>query len=313
MLRQLKDRARGVRTRLDGPELRAARRLVRRLHTDPPDVLYFGDSTNFAFHADGDTRQIGRMLQDLLGASVSVHPIAGGGYHPAVVEAFLQIVAQSESRPVVATSTSVRMQYDAWLKHPSYTYAREIDALRAVNVRDPLYRIRCGLAKPTPADFQSYEALIHPTMLGDLAIRDYQVVLKDPDRIGTPEWLRWMYAYHHTARTGADGLGQLASLGATLAALGCPVVAYVAPICVDRGVELLGQSFREIVTDNLATVAGTFAGAAGEKAVILHNGTSFAPEEYVDPDDATEHLNGQGRLRLSTMVAEQVERLLPSP
>jgi hypothetical protein len=49
-------------TRFDSPELRHARRLVKRLRSNPPGVIYLGDSTTlFVDPRDADQRRLGHM------------------------------------------------------------------------------------------------------------------------------------------------------------------------------------------------------------------------------------------------------------
>ena len=140
------------------------------------------------------------------------------------------------------------------------------------------------------------------TLAGDLTVGDYARPLKAGGLVEA-ERLRLLYAYHHGAALDAAALDAVTRLGAVLARLGCAVVAYQTPICVETGVRALGPELASLVTANFAAMDAAFQW--GVDTPVLQTGTAFGELEFIDPDDGSEHLNSVGRQRLAHLLVAE--------
>jgi hypothetical protein len=307
--------SRRARARLDNPEVKGARVLLSALRESPPDVLYLGDSTtSFVSATDVDRRRLYRMIGDSLGDGVTMHTLHGGSYNPALFNEFLRLAAASPHRPVVVLPLCIRVRTLPWIEHPIFGHKQATRYLTSVAQGTPAWRVRAGFPRPTAAQFAEFYQLPHPTWAGELTVGDYIQTLKNAKAAGLSEAdrVRLLYAYHHGGRieAGTEHLAAVSALGATLRGLGCEFFAYQTPVPVQTGTELYGPEFDELARHNFGLLQEAFLAGAGEQASVLQTGLDFTAEEFIDPQDASEHLNQQGRARLAELIATQVtERL----
>jgi hypothetical protein len=294
-------------TRLDNPEVAHARRLVRRLRGNAPDVLYFGDSTSlFVDPNDADQRRLGHMIRDQLADVADVEVIAGGGYGPELHEAYLRLVQASPARPLVLHSLAFRVLYPL-IQHPAYGKRKELATVRDLDPSAPWWRIRASLPKPGPEEFERFYRLPHKTLIGEMPVGDYVKPLK-ANSLSPEEKVRLLYAYHHGSELSADSVGveAVVELGRRLRALGCRTIAYQTPVPIETGIELFGPRFGELISSNWEVMEAAYREGIGRDATILQTGTMFSADEFIDPSDGTEHLNERGRLRLASTIVESV-------
>jgi hypothetical protein len=305
-------RARVLAGRLDDPDVRRARRMVRLFRRHPPDVLNLSDSTDYAWNLTGDRRTVGEMLSELL-APATVHTVAGGGYHPGIHDALARLVPVDRPPRVLTFSLAVRVSTTpAWFAHPVHAHRPQIAKLLEFDSDTPPWRIRGGCAPPTPQDWAEFEKVRHPTLLGDLTVHDYMKVLRGQGAFQRPEYLRYLVGYHHTNRFDPDtfeGMPMLDEFAKTVNDLGCPVVMYQPPICMEVGEELFGDAFREVVTHNVDTLAAEMTNRI-ERARLVPSSFAFTKDEFHDPHDGTEHVNAAGRMKHARMIAEEIRKAL---
>jgi hypothetical protein len=303
--------ARTVRDRLDGLEFRTARALLKRSAEGHLDVVYLGDSMNFSFGGAGDLRWLSQMLQDEFGPSVSMFTVAGGSYHPALWESFLRLLPPDRRPRAVIHALSCRLMLAPWALHPLYHYRQQIEVLRAVADGASPMRLRGGFPPPRREEMKAYNELPHPSVLGELKVGEYLAHIRS-EAAGRDEQIRWLYAFHHGGRVYPDspGVPALQHFAARLEEMGCHVVAFHPPVCLPRGRELLGEKLVDVVHDNVALVRDLYLERSGPRTDLLDLTDEFEPDEFVDPDDATEHLNGAGRIRLARLLVQHVQAAL---
>ena len=98
-------------------------------------------------------------------------------------------------------------------------------------------------------------------------------------------------------------------LGQRVKDLGLKAVVYQTPIPIEKGSELLGPRMAERAAQSFALMNEAYRLGAGADAHIIECGTSFSTSEFIDPDDATEHLNEFGRRRLTDLIVAEVKKL----
>ncbi|MCA1648557.1 MAG: hypothetical protein LC797_24880 [Chloroflexi bacterium] len=314
MIRRGRYTARRTLNRIDNEELRKARKLVRRLRSDPPDVLYVGDSTAaWIAPTDTDRRRLCVMVTDLLTSPTNLHAVYGGSYHADLIESFVSLVGQSRVRPTLVVPLWIRGRYVPWIEHPIFGHRRAMDEIRSIGPGDPVWRIRAGFPRPTSSEFARFYQLPFTTLAGELTIRDYVQPLKNPDHFrDTPaDRVKLLYAYHQGAELhdGSPELAAVTRLGATIRDLGCEVVVYQTPVPVVTGVKYHGQPFATLAQRNFAVLDAAFRKGIGRDVDIIQSGLMFEEHEFIDPDGADEHLNQTGRVRLAQAIADRLSQV----
>ncbi len=298
---------------LDNPHVKRGRLMLKRLREDPPDIIGFGDSSwSFTSPHDEDRRTLRTMVHDELGAEVRMHEVDGGGYHPPLFSAFLHVVGTTDARPLIILPLCIRMR-TVWSEHPRCTFLGPIGALREVEASWPLRKVRHREKVPPDEAYAAFDLLPLSTFAGDLTVGDHRRPLRDPAAHGLDHEarVRLLYAFYHgeALQPGCRTLQETTQLGQDLKDLGLRVVAYQTPVPVERGSELHGEQFRQRAVDNFALIDEAFLAGYGDTQ-ILQTGVTFSTDEFLDPDDGTEHLNDRGRRRLAAGIAAAARREL---
>lgn len=309
---RLKDRLGRAHDRMDHPQLRDARRILRATRDSAPDVVLLGESVlDFVGPLDADQRRLPTMLDAALGPDFSLLAVHGGGYHAELLATYLELLAKREHRPrVVVLPLWVRGRFRPWIEHPRFGHVDALAKLRALDPETPPWRVRGSLRRATSADFEAYYRRPHSTLLGELTVGDYAIPLKARTVTDPQERLALLYAHHHGAllRDGSEEVAAVTRMGVAARALGGGVVAYQTPISVETGTAVLGEAFEQRVRENFRAVDRAFRLGAGGS--VLQTGTAFAADEFIDPADGSEHLNERGRARLAGQLADAVRPLL---
>jgi hypothetical protein len=304
-------RIRAFRDRHDAVPVRQARGLLTRLRTDPPAVLYLGDSAlAWISPEDVDQRALATMVAEGLGPDVPLLDVGGGGYNPPLYSAYLRLLEVTEQRPLVIVPLCIRVALTALIDHPVHGRVEFSRAIEGIDLDGPAWRVHHPEPPRDPAAFERFYDLKINTMLGTRTIGEYALPLRDEARwaFDDPERVKLLYAYHHATSVEDDprGLEAITRMAERLRGLGCLVVAYETPVPVQTGTELLGPEFEAIVRRNYDAMADAYRAGMGPDATIIRCGMDFAPEEFIDPNDGTEHFNELGRRHLAGLIAAAV-------
>jgi hypothetical protein len=303
--------ARRWRDRLDAPQIRQARYLAKRVRSGPLDVLYLADSTAyFVSPHDSDKRQLRHMLADEIQPELSFLAIGGGGYHARMFTSYLRLFEGVAQRPIVIVPLTVRTHDPTWLYHPFHGHPRAVAKLDRLTARTGAWRMRMTSRDTRAEDMAEHDKRPHPSLAGeDLTIADQRMKLKRPKEAGLdPDaYMQLLYAYHHThlLQPEDEGLANMTKTSTTLREMGFSVIPYETPIPVQKGVELLGSAFRDRVERNMSLVNKAFLRGYPE-ADIIHSAFIFETGEFLDPADASEHLNEFGRRKLVDAIVTRV-------
>lgn len=298
-LEPVKDRVGKLRDRLDHPQLRDARRLIR----SDADVVMLGESVLvWVGPHDRDRRTLPVMVRDGLRPVATLVSVSGGGYHAELLAAYLDLLAGLPHRPrAVVLPLWLRGRLRPWIEHPRFGHHDALVRLRRVDPSSPAWRVRGSLRRG--GDWSAYYAVPYETLLGPGTVGDYVLPLKGRQVTGD-ERLRLLYAYHHGGLVEPGGFTALATAARHL---GVPVVAYQAPVPVVTGERVL-PGLTERVAHNFALADAAFRSVLD--VPVLQTGTSFAEDEFIDPADASEHLNAKGRRRLAELLVAEVRARL---
>jgi hypothetical protein len=301
---------RELRRRVDNPAVKSARLLVAKFRTDPPDVLHFGASESiFVGRDDVDRRTLPQMVRDSLPDETTFYSVVGPGYHPALFDSYLQLIAGTPQKPVVVIGLAVRLGLMPWSDHPQYGHHRALAAVRKLDPDAPLWRMRKAVRPATDRQMAAHDRRPWESLAGTLTIGEYRIPLKDPASHGlTPaEATRLFYAYHHGSAIEPDGpwLDGVAALGRTLRDLSIKVVPYHIPMPIEEGNRIFGDVFAERVIGNLNRIEEAFARGYGP-VEFVPTGTALESADFLDPADAVEHFNERGRAKLTALIAPMV-------
>ena len=297
--------------RIDNPEVRNARRLVKVMRSNPPDVLYLGESlANAVGLDDKDPRRLSQMVADELEGTATVFTVADGGYSPELFEAYLRLVEGTPARPLVLHTMGPRILHPL-IAHPTYGKLQALPVIRSLDPGGSTWRMRASLPRATSEDFERYYALPHPTIMGDdLKVGDYVKPLKN-GALEPKERLRILYAYHHGARLTPEtpSLEAYTGLGRRLRSMGCKTVAWLAPIPIPIGIELFGPEFEQLTYENWDVMKAVYL-EANPGATIIEAGDIFGLDQFIDVTDGTEHLNDVGRRKTAALLAAGIRQEL---
>jgi hypothetical protein len=304
--------ARRTLDRIDNEAVRRGRGLLKRLRSDPPDVAFLGDSAlSFVGPQDSDRRRLDAMVADLLGPHTSLKGVDGASYHPDLFDAYLGLLEATPHRPIILLPLCVRVRTPQLMEHPIYGHKKAVQFLRQVDPSRGAWRVRRAWPRPTLSDFEEFRRVSHSTLLGDWTVGDYLERMEASQSSGDQiSRIKTLYAYLHGGLLEADSpaMESVTRLGRTIRELGCPTVVYQTPVPVETGVTYLGQALADRTSANFAVLNAAYRLGAGEDVEIIESGTAFAESEFIDPTDATEHLNDVGRLRLAEMMVASINR-----
>ena len=292
--------------RVDNAEVRKARKMARLTRRGALDVAYLGDSTAiWVAPDDEDRRPLHQMIRDELELGSRMHAIYGGSYNPPLFSGVLRQIEARGGRPVILVPLCVRMSTEPWVKHPVHGHQAAATFLASLAPGTPAHRIRMGLPKPTPADWDRFHAIPHPTWAGEsLVVGDYVSRLRGMAELDE-NWVRLLYAYHHGGVIQEGPLNVVTRMGEQLRELGLPTVAYQTPVPVEKGSEYYGPGFRELAEQNFERLNAAFHAGYGP-IDILETGTIFETREFIDYRDGSEHLNEHGRHRLAAAISAEI-------
>lgn len=296
----------------DNPEVRQARFLVARLEQGPFDVLHLGASESlFTADYDEDKRTLPQMIAADLPDGLTMQSVVGAGYHPALYKQYVDIAAAHGARPLVVLGLCIRLGEAAWKYHPEYSYMRPLTALRAIDAAAPSKKFKAVIQPASAADFAKHDQLQHATVIGTKPVAEFRRLLKDPvgNGLSKDEAIHLLLAYHLAATTDLEPeyLADATALGERLRELGWPVVCYQMPIPIDQVCDVLGEVARPHILRRLKALDDAFRAGYGD-VEIVQSGSGLATEDFIDPNDGSEHVNQKGRLKITAGVIDAVKR-----
>ncbi len=302
------------RDRLDDPEIRNGRRLVRDLRKAPPDVVVFGDSLwKFVASYDEDQRRLAPLVEEHLAPGVTLGAYVGAGYNALLMRSYVHLLREHDARPVVIVPLTTRLVASAWRHHPKYNYERVSRMLLDVDGSTPLRRIQARSADVS-GQFAAYERRPIDTWAGSMTIRDLRRRILDPAAfdLDAESARRMLYAYHYgeEVRESDHPIGEVEALGRALAEASVTVVAYETSVPVVEGTALWGEQFRERASATLALMGDALRRGMGTDVPIIKSGLVFETSAFIDPADGSEHLNQLGRHRYAELLAGAVNEVV---
>lgn len=279
---------------------------------DPPDVLYFNDSTM----GEGET-SMAALLAGLSGRRVEA--VSGAGFTPTVCRQILAAVRARRGAPrLVILPVNLRAFSNAWPFAREYheNLRRILDAQARPALADCLACLAGGYSnaasflhhrfrhddRDAPAYFAGRpRPLAGPPPGGRLPP---EVFWPEPD----PDETALDFSEAYTAPITEDHplLREYEAMADEVLAGGSRLLVYTTPLDADRGESLLGPGFMEAVEDNVHAAAQALA-RRGVRLLDLSG--AVGGEHFVDRDYVNEHLSPEGR----ALAAARLAQALPGP
>ncbi len=288
--------------------------------SNPPQVLFFGDSTMFWTRpGEDDPRSLTQMVVDELGADVTVHSIVGPGYNARLVAAFVEVLDGLPARPaVVVVPMSLMMASDSWIRHPVIGSVVESDAIRAM--------VQAGgdfpdhLPRAQEADWNTFDRLPAASFTGaKQTLGEIRMIINAiPSTVqGAPttKWQQLVRVRHLLSLSNAGRLGPQSEgvvlagrLSSQLAAQGLRSVAYIPPVNLGVVEKFWGPAAVEQVHENGRVLESAYRENSGGLGEVLNTIPLSPEQDFSDPA----HLNANGRRHLAHEIVTALRTHLPS-
>lgn len=285
-------------------------RVASSLRRNASDIIYFGDSSLLHISPlDTDRRRIGEMLADDI--QLPIAQFYGPGYPPAVFAEAARLFARFSGARAIVVSMAIRPGTQLHVsEHPVYGYTHARRVLTSAEEAGPLLLSQALRAAPKAEDYRRFEALQRTSRWGgERTIGDYRRALKG-FRAKTADHAQraLIFDYFHGEYSaGSPGIDDWRRLGANLSKFGVPVVAYRTYMPLQMGTRVIGEDFAAHIEQNFRAVESAFLEGL-EGAGSMTPIQPPADEHFIEPRDATEHLNQEGRLALVKQVAASLRR-----
>lgn len=297
--------------------IRQLRTAVRRFERGPVDVVYLGNSTNL-FVAPDEPRW--RRLHELIKAEfpdARTVDFLGPAYNLELYSEFIRLLSTLERRPrLVVASLALRTAATNIVEHPDYGYHHAIKLMRDLKKPTGHLPFFSARNRRTATDWQRFEALpLRTRWSRGQTIGDFLSVLRGRRNASEDlERQRALFDYLHGEFLTPDHppFHLYAELGGRLREYGVPVVAYWAPVPVDRGETYFPGQFAQHIDTNMDVARKSFEDALGPLCYPVELGHT-PDEEFIDSRDGSEHWNFTGRRRVVRLIAEQMRHAIARP
>ena len=299
------------------PELR---RLIENYNRDlrVPSVLFLGDSVLLRIsNHDVNTDTLDKMLSEKLGNKIDVFTVSHTAYHMKVYKSLISALFTTKSKPsLVLLPINLRSFSPQWDFYPSWQFNLEIQVAKKYlsNPRAKIANINeITVTKPL---LQLFHALPVSYPLTDYKkIGQFRkIIASDPKNEKERNFRSrqiFIYHYMHLLIASHPKLVALEDCVWMLDKMKIPVVLYVTPINWQAGERFVGKEFSEIVNLNVDMI---------RKRLLVY--MTYSKIRFVDfkellgsgsfftEDNATEHLNQNGRSLLSEELKSLVLEML---
>lgn len=283
---------------------------------NPPKVLLFGDSVaERVSWNDYDDRTLAEMITLNLKGHAEAAVVSYGGFTLDVFYHLTLALGKMKHKPGLAVlPINMRNFSPQWDLEPTWQFAPEIEQMQRF-IADPSL---------LPSMEQARRETIPPEVFNAFDATPVECALSPFDRIAqfrllvnaTPATeeqrkfrLRQIFVFHYAFRL-ARGHRKLESLEGILSLLqgmGIPFLAYATPINIDAGIRLAGAEWAAALRENVSVVSRLVGGhLTDERSAFRDWSESMRSEYFFHADNATEHLNEDGRKILARSIADEV-------
>lgn len=282
-----------------------------------PDILFFGDSVLLRISRDDtDMDTLDRMLAKKMNGKVNLLCIAHTAYHMQVYKNLISVLEVTKRKPkVVILPINLRSFSPQWDFYPAWQFRDEIRAIESYLSNPSLEIASVGEVPETANLLRLFDAIPVKYPLTELnRIGQFRsMIASKPKNEDQKKYrLRHIFVYHYMYPLTDDHpkIKAFEECVRMLSALQIPLVLYVTPINWEAGRKYVGREFIEIVKANVNMISNRLSPDQtdnkvrfGDFSTLLEAGCFFSD------DNATEHLNQQGRTQLADEIMKMILEL----
>ncbi|MFN8400350.1 MAG: hypothetical protein U0X74_10060 [Anaerolineales bacterium] len=275
-----------------------------------PDILFFGDSVLLRISRDDtDTDTLDRMLFKKMYGKISLLSIAHTAYHMQVYKNLISVLDVTKRKPkVVILPINLRSFSPQWDFYPAWQFRDEIRAIERYLLDPSLEIASVGEVPATAKLLWLFDAIPvqYPLTEFNRTGQFRSMIASKPKNEDQKSYrLRQIFIYHymHPLANDHPKLKALEECVRMLSVLQIPLVLYVTPINWEAGRKYVGWEFTEAVKSNVNMISNRLSRHQMDNKVIFGDfSTLLEPGCFFRDDNATEHLNQQGRGRLADEI-----------
>jgi len=283
------------------------RRLDRAL-SSPMDIVYFCDSTNFAYSMDdADKRPISGVLQDRL-PDREVFTLDHGAFNMRMYLAFSKYIVREGRKPdLLIVPINMRSFSAGWDLRPNWQFEQERFLLRHPHLRSffkPLAVFKAVSTNEISVETYNRTA-VHCAneSVGTVAQFDFTEAECDApvdERIRKTLIFQYMYPLKPDHRL----LQAMLEIVDVLSPIGVRPIFYITPLDMDTGEKYLPGSFRKTVTANVDVVKSLLR---DKDATLLDLTQSLPAGDFSWTLYPNEHLNQRGKSFVVERLVEAIQ------
>ncbi len=268
------------------------------------EALYVGDSVLERVSRD-DTQALplSEIVRQKLAPGLAVGAISGTGYHPGVFVALLKAAASRLGRAKIwIVPVNLRCFSPQWDMNPMWQHQEEIDCLSGV------------VSSAAGIDAETYESIrVSCPQSPFTTVGDFQRCIAKKSATESERDFRakqiFIFHYLHSLDAGHRKLEALREIEGLAEKTGIKLVMYCTPINHRGGQKHLGRDFIRIVEANVKTLIHALS-PFGERMRFDDLSRFLDSSHFFHADNATEHLNQNGRKKLALRISESVRKAL---
>jgi hypothetical protein len=282
----------------------------------PPDGLLLGDSVAERISRDDtDKRTLAQMMASDMANVFNLSTISYSAFNLHIFFYFIKALQKMRQKPkFVILPINMRSFSPQWDLEPSWQFEREINLIDKF-ISDPT-TLPSDMSGPDDFGnlYEEFDSTLVNYRLTSLnRIGHFRLVISG--KSSTIEQKRFrlaqIFIFHYTHELFPDHhkLIFLKKIMALLQEMNVYGVLYVSPINVDAGNKYVGKAFSETLRANVAVVKETVADVLmSDSCLFLDYSELLSSKYFFHEDEATEHLNQDGRKILASLVIAEVQK-----
>jgi hypothetical protein len=281
----------------------------------PPEILIFGDSVmERVADDDADRRPLHQMIKDFLQPQYDCVSVSYSAYNPKIYYYFVKALEKLKNYPrIIILPVNIRSFSPQWDLRPHWQHELEISILKRFieNPRRNPHRIReslRGTASETLMDAFRNGKVDYPlTSFNTIGQFLDMISSKPQDEDKVTLRRKLIFIFHYMYQLGADHkqLIILKELLDLLQTMNIKALLYITPINVEAGEKYVGREFVDHVNKNVNMIL-RLGGTANDNFKFRNWVMAFSSEKFFGSDLATEHLNQDGRHKLTEWIAGEI-------
>ena len=278
-------------------------------------ILLFGDSVNERISSfDRDVRSVTQMVVENFKNRYTLGCISYSGYHVGVFYQFVRLLKNLENKPsVLVLPINMRSFSPQWDLNYLYQFTGEImriqkyiDTTGCDTIKAPFNMNQIG--KQTKIDFLKTE-IKYPYTCYKYIYQFIDIIKSTPCTEKEKAFrLKQIFIFHYMylMDPGHRKLQNIKEIIKLALELDISLAAYITPINYEAGLKYAGEDFIKIFNSNVNLVSDLFTKKYHNAHIFKDYSLLLGSRYFFNEDDATEHLNENGRKILAKAITDMI-------